>query len=276
MTRARLHPLPPRFPAPWAVAYGEDRHGLWEAFELAGVRQVLRWIPPGQFLMGSPEDEPGHRDDERQHPVTLTQGFWLADTACTQALWLAVMGPDARNPSRFDDDAQNPVEQVSWEDVVTAFLPRTEALLPGLGLRLPSEAEWEYACRADAPTSQPFSFGPQIHSEQVNFDGTVPMAGGKKSAYRQRTVPVKALPCNAWGLYQMHGNVWEWCQDWRKPYPAGEAVDPVVSKAEGAAERVLRGGSWFNVARHCRSAVRYGTEPGGRGGNIGFRLARGA
>ena len=203
--QARLTPLPPHFPAAWASAYGEDSFGLWQAFEVAGVRQVMRWIPPGRFLMGSPADEPGRDDNEPQHPVRLTQGFWMADTACTQALWGAVM--DGANPSHFKDDPQNPVEWVSWTDAVDEFLPRLNAQLPGLQASLPTEAQWEYACRAEAPANTPFWFGRQISSEQVNFDGKNPLPGGKKSAYRQRTVTVTALPCNGWGLYQMHGNV---------------------------------------------------------------------
>ena len=279
--QARLTPLPPHFPAAWASAYGEDRFGLWQAFEVAGVQQVMRWIPPGRFLMGSPNNEPQRRDDEPQHPVRLTQGFWLADTACTQALWGAVM--DGANPSRFKDYPQNPVERLSWTDAVDVFMPRLNAQLPGLQASLPTEAQWEYACRADAPANTPFWFGQQISSNEVNFDGNFPLPGGKQSAYRERTVAVTALPCNGWGLYQMHGNVWEWCADWFAPY-ALDANHPEVERSDSlgpkqapeAARRVLRGGSWISRARRCRSAVRSRSDPGGRGGDIGFRLALGA
>ena len=274
--RARITPLPPQFPCDWAVAYGEDAHGLWQAFEVAGVRQVMRWIPPGSFTMGSPDTEPGRWDEETEHPVRLTAGLWLADTACSQALWAAVMG--GASPSHFKDDPQNPVEQVSWVDVVDEFLPRLNAQVPGLAAMLPTEAWWEYACRGDAEHRTPFWFGEDIDSDQVNFDGTEPSPGGKKSQYRETTLPVKALPCNGWGLYQMHGNVWEWCADWYAPYPAGEVEDPAgPSEAPSeTARRVLRGGSWFDLARNCRSAMRFANDPGERDHSVGFRLARAA
>ena len=270
-SRARLVPLPPVFPFAWAVAYGEDRCGLWQAFEVASVRQVLRWIPPGRFLMGSPESEPERFDNEQQHPVTLTRGFWLGETACTQALWRAVTGD---NPSHFKDDEEAPVEQVSWDDVMERFLPALNGKVQGLEAALPSEAQWEYACRAGTET--PFWFGSQIDSEQVNFNGNYPMPGGRKSAYRERTVGVRALPANGWGLYQMHGNVWEWCADESGPYPEGEAIDPVGrAPSSGLAGRVLRGGSWFDGARYCRSAHRYAIGPSGHSDIISFRLVRG-
>ena len=277
--RARMLQLPPDYPAAWASAYGEDRCGLWQAFEVAGVQQVMRWIPPGRFLMGSPDTEPERFSDEAQHPVRLTQGFWLADTACTQALWAVVMV--GANPSDFKDDPANPVEQVSWADVVDDFLPRLNAQLSGLQAGLPTEAQWEYACRGDAAVNTPFWFGRQIDSQQVNFDGKHPMPGGKQSEYRQHTVPVTALPCNGWGLYQMHGNVWEWCADWFAPYPVDVAtpqvdqLDPTGPELPPrAAGRVLRGGGWINLARYCRSARRRHDDPGGRHRNFGFRLAR--
>lgn len=273
--RGRLRPLPPVFPFAWAVAHGEDRCGLWQAFEVAGVRQVLRWIPPGRFLMGSTESEPGRSDGELQHWVVLTRGFWLADTACTQALWQAVTG---NNPGRFEGGDEAPVERVSWDDVMRRFLPALNERVKGLEAMLPSEAQWEYACRAGS--AGPFWFGEQIDSKQVNFDGNHPMPSGRKGEYRERTVGVKVLPANGWGLYQMHGNVLEWCADGFRPYVVGEAVDPVhhadESSAVGPDRRMLRGGSWVNVAHHCRSASREALVPLARLVNIGFRLARGA
>jgi formylglycine-generating enzyme len=276
LRRARMLPLPPVFPCPWASAYGEDRHGLWQAFEVAGVRQVLRWIPPGKFMMGSPLNEAQRGESEVQHSVELTAGHWVADTACTQALWVAVEVDS--NPSRFTNDPENPVENVSWLDVVNDFLPRLNAQVPGLNAVLPAEALWEYACRADAEQSTPFSFGKHINSKQVNFDGNFPLTGSAKSANRKQTVPVKALPCNGWGLYQMHGNVWEWCADWFAPYAKDAMVDPtgpLETQAKGAG-RVLRGGSWIGDARGCRSAQRDARSPDLRGVSVGFRLARGA
>jgi sulfatase modifying factor 1 len=257
--------FPDSFPAWWASDWGEDEFGLWMALTYKGVRQAFRWIVPGTFLMGSPEDEPERYDDETQHPVTLTQGYWLADSACTQALWRAVMG---NNPSRFQDDEQNPVEQVSWNGV-QQFIDKLNGLIPNLNARLPTEAQWEYACRAG--TTMPFSLGKNITPEQVNYDGNYPYANGKKGLYRKKTIPVKSLPPNPWGLYEMHGNVWEWCQDWYGDYPAEPGVDPIGS-SEGA-YRVLRGGSWHDHGRYVRSADRSSPEPGIRGGDVSFRLS---
>jgi len=220
--------------------------------------------------MGSPAHEPGRERDEIQHRVQLTQGFWLSETACTQALWQAVMGD---NPSRFKE-AERPVEGGIWDDV-QEFLRRVHASAPELALRLPTEAEWEYACRAG--TSTPFWFGAQITPEQVNYDGNFPYAGGKRGLYRKETVPAKALPCNGWGLYQMHGNVWEWCQDWYAAYAAAPADAPAVdlSGLAAGAPRVLRGGSWIDHGRSARSARRDADRPGDRLDDFGFRLARG-
>ncbi len=198
-------------PPPWADDWGTDDHGHWVTFSITNqqgqkITQRMRWIEPGTFLMGSPENEPGRYDDEGpQHRVTIRQSFWLFDTACTQALWEAVMD---ENPSQFKG-ADRPVETVSWHGCQT-FLKRLNERRPGLDLALPSEAQWEYACRAGATT--PFSFGTNITPEQVNYDGNYPYANGKKGLSRQRTVPVASLPPNPWGLYEMHGNVWEWCR----------------------------------------------------------------
>jgi formylglycine-generating enzyme required for sulfatase activity len=259
----------------WASAVGRDEHGLWTEIEVARdsappVAQRLRWMSPGRFQMGSPEDEAERFDDEGPpHWVTLAKGFWLFDTAVTQALWQAVTG---RNPSRFKGDETLPVEQVSWDDA-QRFLRKINGTVPGLGLRLPSEAEWEYACRAG--TEMPFSFGATITPEQVNYNGGYSYAGGAKGLYRQQTLPVGSLLPNAWGLYEMHGNVWEWCADaWHDNYE-GAPLDGSVWQAEGAEERVLRGGSWLSDARGCRSAYRNADDPGSRGDDFGFRCARG-
>jgi formylglycine-generating enzyme len=261
-------PWPPLVPQPWACAFGEDEFGLWQAFEVKGVRQEMRWIPPGRFLMGSPDREAERRSDELQHPVVLTQGFWLADTACTQALWQAVLGD---NPASFQDDIQNPVESVSWQRIQEEFLPALNAEVQGLEAVLPTEAQWEYGCRAGTQT--PFWFGDRITPEQVNYDGNYPYAEGEKGLNRKKTIPVKALTPNGWGLHQMHGNVWEWCADWLGDYGAGEQVDP--KGPEVGRLRVLRGGCWLDGGRRCRSANRDAYVPGDRDGGIGFRLARG-
>jgi len=260
--------LPPIFPFPWACDWGEDRFGPWVAFRVKGVRQALRWVPPATFWMGAPDEESeGNRwGDETRHEVTLTRGLWLADTVCTQALWQAVMG---ESPSRFKGPGR-PVEQVSW-DHCQVFLERLNTLVPGLEARLPTEAEWEHGCRAG--TGTPFWFGETITTDQVNYDGNYPYGKAPKGEYREQTVAVEALPCNAWGLYQMHGNVWEWCSDWYADYPAGPQTDP-VGPATGVL-RVCRGGSWFYLAVNCRSARRDHWEPSLRDDYLGLRLARG-
>jgi sulfatase modifying factor 1 len=259
--------FPNPFPEPWASDWGEDDLGLWMGLTLGKVRQVFRWIAPGRFLMGSPPDEPERRDNEVQHEVRLSRGFWLADTTCTQALWQAVTGA---NPSHFKDDARNPVEIVSWKDVQT-FLSELNRRVPGLQARLPSEAEWEYACRAGTTTR--FSFGDNITPEQVNYDGNYPYPGGEKGLYRQKTVPAGSLPANTWGLYEMHGNVWEWCADWYGDYPNTPQVDPTGPQT--GASRVLRGGSWDLSGRYALCAYRTRLKPGDRGRSFGFRFAPG-
>ena len=260
--------FPDPFPQPWASDWGEDdEYGLWMALTLGEVRQVFRWIAPGRFLMGSPADEPQRWHNEVQHEVTLSRGYWLADTACTQAFWQAVMG---ENPSEFKDDAHNPVEQVSWEDV-QRFIGELQRRVAGLAVRLPSEAEWEYACRAG--TTTPFSFGDELTPERVNYDGNYPYAGGAKGLYRQKRVAVASLPANAWGLYEMHGNVYEWCADWYGDYANEPQVDPQGPPSGDS--RMVRGGSWGISGRSVRSASRYWIVPGYRYQNVGFRLALG-
>ncbi|WP_287639084.1 formylglycine-generating enzyme family protein [Accumulibacter sp.] len=246
---------------------GVDRYGLFGEIAVAGVTQRFRWIAPGTFRMGSPEEEPERYEDEVPHEVTLSEGYWLADTACTEALWQAVTG---RNPSGVKDQPELPVEQVSWDDVQD-FLGELNRRLPGLEARLPSEAEWEYACRAG--TTTPFSLGENITPEQVNYDGNHPYAGGVKGVYRLQTVPVGSLPANPWGLYEMHGNVCEWCADWYGDYPTTPQVDPRGAPSGDA--RVFRGGSCNYFGRDVRSAVRRRREPGGHYGSVGFRLALG-
>ncbi len=263
---AYSHIFPAEFPAPWACDWGEDEHGLYMAFRYRGVRQQLRWIVPGEFMMGSPESEAERWEDETPHRVILSRGFWLADTTCTQALWQAVMDD---NPSHFKGE-ERPVEQVSWDDVQN-FIARLNVMTPGEGFRLPTEAEWEYACRAG--TTTPFGFGKQITPEQVNYNGNYPYAGGQEGLYREETVLVKTLPCNSWGLYQMHGNVWEWCRDWDGKYST-ETVTGPTGPTEGVF-RVLRGGCWFDDGRFARSAQRFATVPSHRVDFLGFRLARG-
>ncbi len=238
---------PDPFPPPWAGAWGDDRFGVWADLRVANEVQRLRWIEPGHFRMGD-ESQP-----EQQVPTTIANGFWLADTACTQALWQAVMGS---NPSHFSEQPgspQHPVERVSWNDVVLppeGFLVRLQAFTAGAAAGLPSEAEWEYACRAGTRTA--YSFGDTITGEEVKY--------WSDERPRKMTVAVRSLPANPWGLYEMHGNVWEWCAD-------------ASGSGDGVAERVLRGGSWCIYARGARSAFRGAYAPDGAGQVYGFRFA---
>jgi formylglycine-generating enzyme required for sulfatase activity len=260
MSRPSRSPI--RFPPPWASSWGEDADGLWLTLSLNGIRQLFRWIRPGSFLMGAPAEETeGYYlpSKETQHEVTLTKGFWLAETAVTQELWQVVM---KSNPSGFSG-LQRPVERVSWLEA-QRFLQRLNGLIPGLTARLPTEAEWEYACRAD--NAAPFAFGEEIRPEQVNYN---PSAEEGEKLYRRQTVLVKSLPANAWGLYEMHGNVWEWCQDaWQEDEPV---IHPQMP--ERGDLRVVRGGSWVCSAAYVRSASRDRHYADYSSGSSGFRIA---
>lgn len=256
------------FPPAWASAYGDDAYGLWAELTYGNATQRLRWIEPGTFLMGSGDglDASATGVETPQHPVTLTRGYWLADTPCTQAFWLAVV---ADNPSRFADDVNCPVEQVSFEDIRTRFLPILQAALGDAAqAQLPSEAQWEYACRAGTLTS--FAYGETVTSRQANCGNfSLEARTTKQSGHiRHRTMRVGRLPPNRWGLFDMHGNVWEWCRDGQRPYAATAAVDP-----EGPPDysRVVRGGSWFYDAQNARSATRSSELVSGSGSDLGFR-----
>jgi sulfatase modifying factor 1 len=236
------------------------------------------WVPPGKFLMGSPKAEKGRRDIEVRHTVILTRGFFMGVYLVTQEQWYHVIAPDyARpaegfdlsNPSRFQGERKLPVETVSWNDC-QVFIEKLQRREKHKRLyRLPTEAEWEYACRAG--TTTPFYFGDTISSEEANFSGGSVDGNGKKGVDRQKTTPVGSFPPNAWGLYDMHGNVAQWCQDRFGNYPQQQVVDPQGADKRGA--RVLRGGSWEDAAAHCRSACRAWDSMDNRGcGTFGFRL----
>ena len=155
---------------------------------------------------------------------------------------------------------------VSWNDA-QAFI-RWLSEKEGKDYRLPAEAQWEYACHAG--TNTPFFFGKCLSTDQANYNGNYPLKGCPKGEYRKKTVAVGSLQPNAWGLYDMHGNVWEWCQDWYDDYPSGDITDP--AGPENGADRVLRGGGWHNYARRCRSAIRLRGSPDDRLACLGFRL----
>lgn len=280
------HPLLDGCPPPWASAWGQDRYGPFVEFTIDRAVQRLRWIPAGSFRAGSPNDEPGRHADEEgpQHFVTISRGFWLGDTPCRQALWTAVMGD---NPSRFPSP-DRPVESVSWHDC-QRFFQQAAACVPGLTLGLPTEAEWEYACRAGttaATYAGPLELLGQHHAPAldaiawyggncgVEFD----LPAGAPAAWTEKqhvfdiggTRGVALKQPNAWGLYDMLGNVFEWCRDGRRTYTARAELDP-EGPAGAKDGRVLRGGSWYSVARFVRAASRRWGRPDVRLDFVGFR-----
>ena len=231
--------------------------------KITGAKFIF--IPPGNFMMGSPSNESGRTDDESQHRVTLTQGFYMQTTEVTQGQWQEVMGS---NPSHFNNCGDNcPVEQVSWNDV-QEFIRKLNQREGGNRYRLPTEAEWEYAARAGSTTA--FANG-GISELECGYDASLNAMGWYCGNADGKTHPVARKQPNTWGLYDMHGNVWEWCQDWYGNYPSGSVTDPQGSSS--GSFRVLRGGGWNDGAWSCRSAGRGGRGPGRRSGALGFRLA---
>lgn len=218
-------------------------------------------IEPGTFMMGSPADELGRDNDELQHRVTLTQSYWLGEKEVTQGQWQALMGS---NPSRFTNMGRNsPVEPVSWNDAMEYCRKLTERegaagrLPKGYVYTLPTEAQWEYACRAGTAGA---------------YAGNLDAMGWYSSNSDSMTHPVGQKRANAWGLYDMHGNVWEWCLDWYGYYPSGNVTDP--DGPDSGTVRVFRGGSWSYAAKGARSASRLGDTPGNRYNFVtGFRVA---
>ena len=218
------------------------------------IGQTFVYIQPGTFMMGSPTDEPCRESDETQHEVILTQGFYMQTTEVTQGQWQAVMGS---NPSYFQScGADCPVEQVSWNGVQN-FINQLNALDPGHNYCLPTEAQWEYAARAGSSTT--FANGniasckedPNMgivgwywYNSSVDYSPNFYGLGPHTAAGKQP---------NTWGLYDMHGNVWEWCADWYGSYPAETVTDPTGPAS--AANRIFRGGSWGNNAKYCRSGA---------------------
>ena len=232
-----------------------DKYGTYAKLVVTNPDNValrfrFRWIPPGRFLMGSPEGEVKRSNDEGpQHEVTISQGFWLMDTPVTQALWVEVMDD---NPSRFKGDPRRPVEQVSWDDAME-FIERLNGMIPDLNLVLPTEAQWEYAAAA----------GP-LSLDQVNYRGG-------PGEFRGKTVPVTTFSPNPWGLYDMHGNVREWCADGSREYGPEAVTDPVGPL--DCFERALRGSCWYDEVRCVRAGGRSVARRAARDNGIGFRCA---
>ena len=228
------------------------------------MRFVL--IPAGTFVMGSPLGEVGHQDSETLHQVTISRPFYLGAREVTQREWLAVTGA---NPSYFAGAGlEFPVEEVNWYDA-EQFLHHLNERHEGR-FRLPTESEWEYACRAGTRT--PYAFGERLSTADANYDGRYPLPGQLAGLDRGAPVAAGSLRPNAWGLQDMHGNVWEWCEDDFCPYPAMATTDPLGSC--GSSLKVIRGGSWYFNADSARSALRYTHRPRDRGFSLGFRVVR--
>jgi formylglycine-generating enzyme required for sulfatase activity len=234
-------------------------------------------IPAGTFMMGSPETELGRHNNEIQHQVTLTQDYYMQTTEVTQGQWRAVMG---QNPSHFQNCGENcPVENVSWDDV-QEFLRRLNAQLKDeYEYRLPTEAQWEYAARAGSNTSfyggditEPNGNDPILNTLGWYYENSDTGYSGcsERDGRCMGPQPVGGKSANDWGLFDMYGNVYEWCSDWYGGYPTGSVTDPLGPSSGD--KRVLRGGGWINEARICRSASRGGYEPGDRDNGGGFRL----
>jgi formylglycine-generating enzyme required for sulfatase activity len=223
-------------------------------------------IPPGTFMMGSPSNEPGRDGDERHHRVTLTKGFYLGTTEVTQGQWIRIMG---YNPSHFKNCGDDcPVEQVSWNDA-QAFIRKLNQKEGTGKYRLPTEAEWEYACRAGSTTA--FANG-GITETECGHDPNLSRMGWYCGNSGKKTHSVAQKEPNAWGLDDMHGNVWEWCQDRYGDYPTGHVTDPTGPRT--GKYYVVRGGSWRYFARFVRSASRYWHGAGKDYYHVGFRVAR--
>ncbi len=245
----------------------------------------LAWIPPGSFTMGSPTSERERVADETQHTVTLTREFYMGKYEVTQGEYLLLMG---NNPSHFtpangySTDLHRPVEEVSWDEAVSYCAQLTQQhqsagrIPAGWFYRLPTEAEWEYACRADTTTA--FNFGSAIRGGMANFYNRWEYDASAGSSYvasptvpvLNRTTTVGSYPPNVWDLHDMYGNVQEWCQDWYSAYPTGSVTDPQGPYT--GLYRVVRGGCWNSMGKFCRSACRLFYLPSTRSENTGFRV----
>jgi formylglycine-generating enzyme required for sulfatase activity len=224
------------------------------------------YISPGTFIMGSPPDEYGRDGFERQHQVTLTEGFYMQKTEVTQKQWKTIMED---NPSHFLNCGEGcPVERVSWYDA-QEFIKKLNHKEKTKKYRLPTESEWEYACRAGSNTA--FTNG-SITKETCGYNPYLNEAGWYYRNSEQGTHTVAQKQANAWGLYDMHGNVWEWCQDWQRKYPFHPETDP-TGPPTGLA-RIRRGGSWSHYPLFCRSAYRSWSDPDKKTPHVGFRLVR--
>jgi formylglycine-generating enzyme required for sulfatase activity len=241
----------------------------------------LCWCPAGHFTMGSPPDEPERRPDEDQVEVTLTKGFWMGKYEVTQGQWKRVVG-EFPGKLTAGEGQDFPIYSINFAEAETFCRKLTETahtsgdLPKNWEFRLPTEAQWEYACRAGTTTAT--AFGDKLSSRQVNFQGK-PYNGAEEGPSLRRTAPVGSYPANAWGLHDMHGNVFEWCRDRSQDKLPG-GIDPDLYSSETSAlvsrddnsSRIRRGGCWADDGWPCRSACRIRFEPERRADHIGFRV----
>ena len=267
----------------WPIALIAQLPELGKATSVpsAGGLEMV-WCSPSTFQMGSPESESGRQADESQHTVTLTLGFWLGKYEVTQAQWKRVMGTDIRqqrdkyvpNKSLRGEGSRYPVHYVSWEEAMEfcsklSELERRAGRLPdGFAFLLPTEAQWEFACRANAKSAT--TYGDQFSSHLANFDGQYPYNHGSSGRDLHRMVQVGKYRPNEWGLYDVHGNVEEWCLDWYGPYGDNNAEDPIGPLT--GEKRVVRGGSWLDPGVKMRCADRSYLDPQMASYSVGFRL----
>ena len=283
-----LFPLCTNAAAQQDAAKGAAPGQKWES----SIGMKFVYIPSGTFTMGSPAAEEGREKDEVQHQVTLTKGFYMQTTEVTVGQWRVFVKEtgyktDAEtkggafvlkdgewktregyywdNPGLMQTD-EHPVTCVSYADIraFVEWLNSKEDFI----YRLPTEAEWEYACRAGTTTR--FHWGDKADCEKADFGNSWTNECKRKKPIK--TVKVGSYGPNPWGLYDMHGNVWEWCADWDAPYPAGDVTDP--KGPPSGEKRIVRGGSWWSYSRFCRSACRVNNSPDRRFYTLGFRLAR--
>jgi formylglycine-generating enzyme required for sulfatase activity len=248
------------------IAYTGSRLGAPgppEFYIEPNTRMLLVAIEPGSFVMGSPVTEPGRRADEQAHRITISHRIYMGRDEVSQTEWQVMMGS---NPSYFSDCARCPVEQVNFYDV-NDFLTRLTARSTAMRYRLPTEAEWEYACRAGTTTA--YAFGDRLSVRDANVNRTpaetiTPGAGG------HRTQATGSFPPNLWGLRDMHGSVWEWTNDVYGPYATQPNIDP--RGPENGTVRVIRGGSWYFDAESARCASRHTHAPQDKGFSLGFRV----
>jgi formylglycine-generating enzyme len=250
---------------PWHVSATQERI-------TNSINMTFVLIPAGTFTMGSPGSDMDRKGDETAHQVTISRPFYMQSTEVTVKQWREIMGSPWFFKKKGEEDM--PVTHVSWDDC-KKFIKKLNARNEGV-YRLPTEAEWEYACRGGSDTV--YGWGNAIDCSKAMYaNNTLKMADcvkwvRSKGLATDKPAPVGSYAPNPWGLYDMPGNVWEWCQDWYGPYPKGSVVDP--QGPQSGAERVRRGGSWYGTWQRCRCANRNFSHPANRYQTTGFRLVR--